>query len=238
MRDSRPTKKTLPLAFIEIDEGLQMRQGLDQDHVDEMAEHLKDAGHDLPPITVFEGIQGEHGKHQRHYYIGDGNHRLLAYRIAKREHIPVEIRPEQGRAAALRHALGANAEHNALRRTNRDKRKAVLTALRELDDESDRKIAELCRVTHVTVGRIRKELEDNTGETQPKDKAGRDAEQLFLDLYFESKRGLIPSLKRTLDSPDFAAVPADKWGDLAAELRALTEEAEQRAGLTHSTKKG
>ena len=60
---------------------------------------------------------------------------------------------------ALRLALRENATHGQ-RRTNADKRKAVETAL--MDEEwgakSDREIAGLCAVSHMTVNRVREEL--------------------------------------------------------------------------------
>jgi hypothetical protein len=53
--------------------------------------------------------------------------------------------------------LSANAE-NGLRRTNDDKRKAVEIACKEFPAWADRKVAEMCQVSHPFVAKIRKSL--------------------------------------------------------------------------------
>jgi len=62
----------------------------------------------------------------------------------------------------------ANAAHGQ-RRTNADKRKAVMTLLE--DEEwgkwTDREIARHCAVDHTTVGRLRASLVENTSEPPP-----------------------------------------------------------------------
>jgi len=59
-----------------------------------------------------------------------------------------------GRREALKFALGSNAAHG-LRRTNKDKRKAVEIALREYPKLSNRAIAELCKVSPGMVDEMR-----------------------------------------------------------------------------------
>ncbi|MEM0967703.1 MAG: ParB N-terminal domain-containing protein, partial [Verrucomicrobiota bacterium] len=123
-----PEKRAIliPVAQLLFDPEIQMRTGLDDDHLGDLVAALK-AGKDLPPIDVFPA-QGDDpiGPNGEHYYIADGNHRGSAYRLADREQIAI-YQHTGGRAAAIKFALGANAEHNALRRTNSDKRKAVKT---------------------------------------------------------------------------------------------------------------
>ena len=62
---------------------------------------------------------------------------------------------------ALIEALGANAENKALKRTNQDKRKAVITAKSspEFKAKSNRDIANICKVSPGLVDKIVKELE-------------------------------------------------------------------------------
>lgn len=132
---------------------LQMREDIDFDHVDSLKEHLDE----LPPIELYE--DSTTGK----YYIGDGWHRFLAHKLEKKKTIRAIIHLG-GRKAAILRAIGANAEHNALRRTNRDKRKAVIFALKSYstifsDSKiSAREIARACRVTHPFVLKIQKEV--------------------------------------------------------------------------------
>jgi hypothetical protein len=62
---------------------------------------------------------------------------------------------------AVKFSLSANHWHG-LRRTNEDKRHAVAIALHEFPAWSDRAVAELCGVTHPSVGAVRRQLENFT----------------------------------------------------------------------------
>ncbi|MGE9271602.1 MAG: hypothetical protein ACQKBU_12425 [Verrucomicrobiales bacterium] len=235
---SQPGEATIPTRDLFFDEGLQMREGFDQDHLEAMVEHLRQGG-TLPAIDVYEFCDDDIGANGEHYYIGDGNHRGMAYRQAKIEHVPVILHPG-GRDAALRRALGANAEHNALRRTNRDKRKAVLSALREFPDLSDNKIAGICKVTQPFVSKLRKG-EGYNGYNPDSEEGGKNSkqkqpEQLFMSLFFEKKKGWMPGLRRVLDHPELATVSRSYWGDLAADLREMLKTVETRAGLDANPK--
>ena len=215
-----------------FDEDLQMREGFDHDHIEEMRAHLRSGG-ELEPLDVYRPTADDvfaNGQEGRLFYIGDGNHRGKAYYLENRERIPVRIH-EGGRRACLIHALGANAEHNALRRTNADKRRAVRRALSDLEDKSLREIAEVCKVSHEMVRKIKGEGSENGGGTTKKEPSQKPPEQLFMSLFFERKKGWLPGLRRAIDNSDFATIPADKWGDLAADLRDLLGDVEKRAGL-------
>lgn len=124
----------------------QLREGIDHTHVDD----LKDSLDELPPITLFKTEDGA-------YYIGDGWHRYHAFALSNRKEIPATIKPG-GKDAAFRHALGANAEHNALRRSNKDKRKAVFAALKKWPDMSLREMGDICRVSHEMIRKTKAEL--------------------------------------------------------------------------------
>lgn len=139
----------LPLDKITADPDIQMREGIDPDVVAEYAEAMKGKA-ELPPIVVY--YDGEH------YWLADGFHRLAAAYRAGKLGIGADIRNGGAREAIL-HATGANSTHG-LRRTNADKRRAVMVLLN--DDEwskwSNREIARRCAVHHDTVGKIRLEL--------------------------------------------------------------------------------
>lgn len=100
-----------------------------------------------------------------------------AAQLAERQHVPVLILTGSKRDA-LNHALGANAEHG-YRRTNRDKRKAVLRAIGEYPDHSAVAIAELCKVSHTYVYGIRAEL--SASQDTREDTESRPAEPVAVE---------------------------------------------------------
>lgn len=139
------------LSAIRIDGGTQPRAEINEQVVGEYAEIIK-AGGKLPPAVVFhDGAE---------HWLADGFHRYHAHRKAGQESIAVEIH-EGTRRDAILYAVGANGTHG-LRRSNEDKRKAVMMLLE--DDEwrqwSDRKIAEACHVGHPLVAAVRAHLEE------------------------------------------------------------------------------
>jgi hypothetical protein len=137
----------IALASIRTDGHTQSRVAINEVAVNEYAETLTDGGH-LPPVIVF--------KVGADYWLADGFHRLAAYRKSRRTAIPADVRTGTQRDAIL-YAVGANAKHG-LRRTNEDKRNAVgiLLADAEWSKLSNREIARLCSVDHVSVANWRK----------------------------------------------------------------------------------
>ena len=145
----------LKLEQIIIDKGTQTRDKIDQKTVTEYAEALLNK-ESLPPVTVFhDGIK---------YYLADGFHRYFGHKQTKMLTIDVEIISGTLRNA-VEYALGTNDKHG-LKRTNKDKRKAVLIALDDVEWGSltNREIGKLCRVSHTFVNDIKEGLE------KPKDK--------------------------------------------------------------------
>lgn len=140
---------TLPIEKIKIDGGTQSRAGLTTEVVEDYAATIRD-GADFPPVVVFHD-----GKR---YWLADGFHRVAAYRKASAIEVPVAVHQGTQRDAIL-FSVGANAKHG-LRRTNDDKRRAVVTLLKdkEWSGWSDRQIAKQCGVHHDMVGRLRDEL--------------------------------------------------------------------------------
>ena len=158
--EAKVQAELIPLNKIRSDGGTQMRAALNEDTVKEYAEKfgISHAWGDFPPVVLFyDGTD---------YWVGDGFHRIEAYRLAvggdpHTTPVHAEVRAGSRRDAIL-FAAGANANHG-LRRTNADKRRSVETLLR--DDEwanwGDREIARACNVTHPFVAQIRKELSGN-----------------------------------------------------------------------------
>lgn len=119
----------------------------------------------FPPVTVFRDTLGG-------YWLADGFHRLAAHKQAGRETILAEVRDGDRREAML-FAAGANAAHG-LRRTQEDKRQAILALLRDREwcQWSDREIAKRTATDHKTVGKLRREISGGGGEIPKSREAG------------------------------------------------------------------
>ena len=139
----------MKLTEITVDSSLQGRCKLNQEVIDEYSEVLREGGK-LPAIKVFR-VGSCH-------YLVDGWHRFFAHKKAGLADIEVDVIEGTMREATL-FAVGANDDHG-LRRTNDDKRKAVMMLLDDLEwsEWSDREIAKAAKVSFMTVGRIRKSL--------------------------------------------------------------------------------
>lgn len=140
----------LKLEQIIIDKGTQTREAIDQKTVREYTEVLMNK-ESLPPVVVFhDGIN---------YYLADGFHRYFAHRQTKTPQIEAEVINGTLRSA-IEYALGTNDKHG-LKRSIKDKRKAVMIALDDVEWGSltNREIARLCRVSHTLVNDIKESLE-------------------------------------------------------------------------------
>jgi hypothetical protein len=212
-----------------ITKGLQTRAGTDPAKVAEYAEIYK-AGGPMPPIVVFSDGGDE-------FYLGDGNHRVLAARKADLSEIEGLIK-KGDRRAALWYATAANAQHG-LPRTNEDKRKAVGLIL--MDDEwrqlSDAQIAEHAQVSDRLIAKVRKELgaevkatkgKDGKVRQKPVDRETRKAARHDIGEIYTQTLGMLAS-----EGSGFSGLHGDKLAILAAiyaanraldrdEIRAIT----------------
>ncbi len=134
----------LPVASIEAPAETQVRVRLDPQAIDEYAEAMRN-GDVFPALVVF----AEKGSER--YVLADGRHRILAAEKAGLTDFHVDIQ-EGDIHAAMRYALGINAQHG-VRRTNADKVKTVAMALADpfFDEMSLREVASFCRVSHELV---------------------------------------------------------------------------------------
>jgi len=151
----------IPLAKIVRDEDLQMRVSTDFDHVDAIKEAITEKV-ELPPVDVWQE------KDTELYFLGDGHHRYIAHELLGKKEMLCNIH-QGGRDAALEYAFGANREHNALRRTTKDKQKALAKANKHHPKLSIRKLAELVGVGKSMVHRYREELKKCPNGTPDKD---------------------------------------------------------------------
>lgn len=139
----------VPLSAIRTDGGTQARVQLDWLAVDEYAKAMK-AGEQFPwPTLYWDGTD---------YWLADGFHRVAAAERAEIKELTCYV-IEGNKRNALLYAVACNTAHG-VRRTNADKRRAVLLLLedKEWGKWSDSKIAHHAQVSIPTVGNIRKEL--------------------------------------------------------------------------------
>lgn len=157
--------RALPTKAVRLDGDTQPREVIDMEVVGEYAEALQ-AGATLPPVVVFHD-----GKH---YWLGDGFHRYHGHTRAGLDEIECEIRPGTV-ADAQWYSFAANQQHG-LRRTNEDKRIAVVGALQHVTGRtmSNRAIAEHCGVSDNFVGQVRRELEGSGQVARVESRKGRD----------------------------------------------------------------
>lgn len=156
----KPSGQKLPVEKIRTDGDTQSRVGEDPDAIDRYAAKLKDdPDFELPPGVVYLDQDGS-------YWPADIHHRLAAYKLAGRAHIPVDIR--QGSLDdAVVFSLGANEEHG-VRRTVEDRRRAVTKALamKAAKGWSLREVAKTCKVGYEMVETVEAEL---AGREPPRD---------------------------------------------------------------------
>jgi predicted RNase H-like nuclease (RuvC/YqgF family) len=151
------------LTKIRIDGGTQSRVKIDEHVVAQYADDMLN-GSEFPPIVLFyDGLD---------HWLADGFHRYFANKRINAPSISAEVKDGSVRDAIL-HGIKANNKHG-LRPTNEDKRKGVITMLKDIEwqDYSNRDIAEICGVSHTLVNAIRKELETgkpsgNSSTTKP-----------------------------------------------------------------------
>ena len=158
----------LSLTSLKINGGTQPREAISDETVLEYAEALRDGAVFPPVVVVRDGAN---------LWLVDGFHRFHAHRRCGRETIAADVREGTLRDAVL-HSLSANVEHG-LRRSNADKRKAVLTMLTNklvaTNDEgnpwSNREVARRCCVSLDLVNRLRDSLNESFSEPAKTDRA-------------------------------------------------------------------
>lgn len=152
-----------------IDHRAQARINIDEDVVNEYAEALQ-AGAGMPNI---DGVRVSDGEHAGKVVVWDGFHRVAAARQCGATEILVDVR-DGTFADAIDLCTSANAAHG-LRRTNEDKRHAVIMAI-SLDKQlkrkrSDRQVALHVGVHNSTVSEIRAELSGKPKKVKKQDES-------------------------------------------------------------------
>lgn len=147
--------QSIQLSAIHIDGGTQSREALNQATVAEYAEAMTE-GATFPPVTLF--FDGSN------HWLVDGFHRYFAAKQVGFTDMPAEVR-EGTQLDAQWASYTVNKDHG-LRRSNADKRKAVMGALAHPygKAKSDNQIAKELGVHHSTVGDIRRSLADSASD--------------------------------------------------------------------------
>ena len=199
----------LKLKDIRLDGNTQPRQFINQDVVNEYAEEMTETDN-FPPMIVFND--------GANYWLADGFHRYHANKKAGFVEVDCDVRNGTLREAVL-FSVGANAVHG-LRRTNDDKRKAVVTLLQDIEwgDWSDSEIARKCLVSHVFVGRVRKTL--GLEKTEKKYTDGRTGKETTMKVRQPSEPVILkPS--EVMEQEDKIAEIAAAFADLSVENEKL-----------------
>ncbi|MFN3192218.1 MAG: ParB/RepB/Spo0J family partition protein [Aureliella sp.] len=138
----------------------QLRVKMSADAVEDYAEAMRNKRNELPPVKVYRDPEtGE-------LYLADGYHRTAAAERLERKTIKAEV-VDGTLSDAILYAANCN-KHNAVRFTNADKRKAVLTLLETFPKKSQRWIAEQCGVTQPFVSKILKDAAGGGDEPETK----------------------------------------------------------------------
>ena len=143
--------KKLKLEKLIIDAGTDVRSEISEATVEEYGQSAR-AKDKLPPLTVYDTKDG--------LLLADGFHRYFGFERQGIKEYECDV-IKGTREDAIKFALGCNTKHG-LRRSNADKRHAVLIALKEFPQLSSRAIATLCLVSNMLVDEIRKEVEEKT----------------------------------------------------------------------------
>jgi hypothetical protein len=144
---------TLVPRLIQTDLDTQARVEINNDVVKEYAEAME-AGNVFPPLLVY------FDEPNNRYILVDGFHRLAAHcRLHPNDAIPVQL--ELGTLDEARWASFSTNKDHGLHRTNADKRRNTIQALKHTKgaELSDSQIGKHVGVDHKTVASIRRELE-------------------------------------------------------------------------------
>ena len=199
--------EALRIEFLRRDGGTQPRAVLNPETVADYAEAIR-AGAEFPPVIVFyDGTD---------HWLADGFHRAAAHEAAEQVCVPAEIRAGTRRDAVL-FACGANANHG-LRRSNEDKRRAVILLLEDAEwsQWSDREIARRAHVGHPLVAELRRVTGSSSSERS-----------------FTTKHGTMARMdtaaigKRAADVATIRSMPVEALYQVTAEVHRRKQDAKK-----------
>jgi uncharacterized ParB-like nuclease family protein len=150
-----PEPQEIPIKMLRTDGGTLHRERLNEGALKNFVWAINHS-QELPPIEVIWDGQ--------FYWVVDGHHRIEAQRRAWSDKANVMCIVKKGtQEKAQWLSLGTNKTHG-VHRTQADKKKATIFALKTFPNKSDRAIGDHVGVDHKTVGKWRKELAKVPGE--------------------------------------------------------------------------
>jgi chromosome segregation ATPase len=204
------------ISDLRIDGGTQSRAAIDQNLINEYTEDMRN-GAQFPPVIVFND--------GRNMWLADGFHRYYATIVAGL----TEIQAQENEGTlqdAKRYSMSANAKHGA-RRTNADKRHAVLMALEdeEYKELSNLKIAEICGVGEHLVRTVKNEVNSpkaNFDQPSPTPQSTSEIDRLKKEL------GARDEFEKQQER-DLEAIVQEKVQERLAQLEIMYQEKQSRA---------
>jgi len=199
----------LKLTEVKLDSDLQARAALNELVVQEYTEVIREGGV-MPSVTVFHDGAA--------YHLADGWHRYFAHKGAGFAEIEADIK-EGTRRDAILYSVSANDKHG-LRRSNADKRKAVMVLLEDFEwsEWNDVKISTQCGVSSMFVGKLRKEI---NGDEVPAQRIVKRGDKEFV--MNTEKIGRV--LEKEDPAPEYDE--EDKLEEMATEFKAIAERNEE-----------
>ena len=213
--------KVLNLGALVLDPKLQSRTETNEQTIEDYADAIK-MGDEFPPLlTYFDGT---------HYWLVDGYHRYHAHKKAGKAGVTCEVVNGTFTEAILK-AASVNTKHG-MRRTNADKRKAVMTLLDDFEwkDWSNVEIAEHCGVSAAFVSNLRNENGNTSDTVKYKTATGK-----VMEKKKAPGKAKEPELKEPAkqEQPDTKAEEYDPRDELIEHLTKENEELTMNLALAH-----
>ena len=146
----------IAVSDIRLDGGTQPRASIDYDVVAEYAAEMSE-GITFPPVDVFfDGVD---------YWLGNGFHRLHAANHAGLTRLCANVHRGDIQAARDFACGTCNATHG-LRETVEDRHRRIQIMIQDHSDWSNRRLADHCGVSDMTVARVKKESDFNNVEVR------------------------------------------------------------------------
>lgn len=168
--ESRHIVERFDRSLIRRDGKTQGRIKTDPAKVEEYAK-LKKSGHRFDPVILYRDAEGNH-------WLADGFHREEADDINGETHTRAEIRPGERRAALLYAISEANNKHG-LPPSLDDRRNMARIMLEDAEwsQWSNRVVGGKVGLSHPTIGKMRQEIEEATGNNYQSTRIGADGRE-------------------------------------------------------------
>jgi hypothetical protein len=210
----------VPLEKIEINRSTQARGRENADWVRRLVEVLDGGGKFADdPELYFDGDR---------YWVGDGFHRLHAYKNVVREKVWAIVR-EGTLQDAMLHAAGANDKHG-LPRSRQDIRRAISLVLKALPKLSDRSVGRIVRCDGKTVADVRDQLGMKTGKREYTDRYGNVTQ---MDVSGQQNREKRP-IAFSVPANSFHQLPVPVRDALKTLLRAMQDLSKENVGYVRT----